>query len=214
MSAAAVTAVRPGSRLLFSRASAPAAPVTASIGFPRAKLSGGTSRREKGASPKKSSTAPVASSNSRGTVARPPAAAPSARTAVPARIAAPASTSVARPSRDGGRTAPSRTAAIGGTRVARMAGSSVAARVTSMPAARLTATVRQARTIPALGNSSPAEVKSAIERLREREPAGEPDERREQRRSAPPRAGQRPEPARARRRSCEGSRAHASAARP
>ena len=54
--------------------------------------------------------------------------------------------------------APSRTAAIGATRVARIAGATLASSVTAMPAARLTITVRVANTVPAFGSCMPIEA--------------------------------------------------------
>ena len=132
VSAAAVTAVRSGSRWLFLRASAPAAPVIASIGFPSAKERGATTWRARGTTPTKSSTAPAARSSNRGTV---DAAGQGRRREhsdadedggrgerVPCR-----------PESRGRQNGSSRTAAIGGTRVARRADRSVAATVTSSP---------------------------------------------------------------------------------
>ena len=58
MSAAAVTAVRPGWRTEFSRASRPVMPVARSIGRPMTVASGRTSRGESSATPMKVSAAP------------------------------------------------------------------------------------------------------------------------------------------------------------
>ena len=58
MSAAAVTAVRPGWRTEFSRASWPVMPVARSIGRPMTFASGRTSRGESSATPRKVSAAP------------------------------------------------------------------------------------------------------------------------------------------------------------
>ena len=54
-----------------------------------------------------------------------------------------------------GRTAPSRTAAMGGTRVARIAGMTPASTVIRVPTSSDTTTVRVAKTVPAWGMSSP-----------------------------------------------------------
>ena len=57
--------------------------------------------------------------------------------------------------RDGGSTEPSRTAAIGGTRVARRAGRMLANSVTSVPTRSETTTVRVAKTVEPCGRSIP-----------------------------------------------------------
>ena len=54
---------------------------------------------------------------------------------------------VKRANRPRGNVAPSRTAAIGGTRVARMAGKRPATSVTSVPTSNETTTVRVAKTV-------------------------------------------------------------------
>ena len=61
VSAPAVTAVRAGLRLLFSRASMPAAPVSFSNGRPSAAASGATSHRETNARHTNRTAAPAAS---------------------------------------------------------------------------------------------------------------------------------------------------------
>ena len=58
-----------------------------------------------------------------------------------------------RANRDGGSTAPSCSAAIGGTRVARAAGTTAESSVTRMPTASATTTVRGASTRPLCGMS-------------------------------------------------------------
>ncbi len=64
--------------------------------------------------------------------------------------------------REGGSVAPSRTAAIGGTRVALIAGRRLAIRVTTTPTTTLTMIVRVANTVSPFGNSSPIPTKSAF----------------------------------------------------
>ena len=62
--------------------------------------------------------------------------------------------------REGGSVEPSRTAAIGGTRVARSAGMMLASSVITVPSASEMRTVRSANTIPASGRSPPIAVSS------------------------------------------------------
>ena len=62
--------------------------------------------------------------------------------------------------REGGSVEPSRTAAIGGTRVARSAGMMLASSVITVPSASETRIVRSANTIPASGRSPPIAVNS------------------------------------------------------
>ena len=62
--------------------------------------------------------------------------------------------------REGGSVEPSRTAAIGGTRVARRAGTTLASTVITVPSASETSTVRSAKTIPASGSSPPIALSS------------------------------------------------------
>ena len=62
-------------------------------------------------------------------------------------------------SREGGSTAPSRTAAIGSTRVARSAGRTAAIIVTKMPTISATTIVRVANTVPTCGRSMPNQTK-------------------------------------------------------
>ena len=78
--------------------------------------------------------------------------------------------------REGGSVEPSRTAAIGGTRVARSAGTTLASSVIPVPSASETRTVRSANTIPASGSSPP----TALKQLGEPEPGEEPEHRGQQ----------------------------------
>ena len=63
-------------------------------------------------------------------------------------------------SRPAGSAAPSRTAAIGGTRVARRAGTIVATSVIPVPTSSDTRTVRSAKTVSAFGRSTPMALNS------------------------------------------------------
>jgi hypothetical protein len=63
--------------------------------------------------------------------------------------------------REAGSSAPSRTAAIGGTRVARSAGRMLATRVTPVPSTSETITVRAAITVPDAGMSTPSATNRA-----------------------------------------------------
>ena len=76
--------------------------------------------------------------------------------------------------RDRGRVAPSRTAAIGGTRVARMAGKMPARTVMRVPAIRLTMTVRVPKTVPACGRSSPKDARTEFSPLARPRPRKSP----------------------------------------
>ena len=78
-----------------------------------------------------------------------------------------------------GRTAPSRTAAIGGTVVARKAGYTLASSVTRIPAARATMIVRGSNTRPVFGSVKPTASKELEEALGQQEPEEEADDRRD-----------------------------------
>ena len=65
-----------------------------------------------------------------------------------------------RAKRDGGSVAPSRTAAIGGTRVARMAGRRLASSVTMIPTESETTIVRVSKSRPVFGSVKPTRSKS------------------------------------------------------
>ena len=79
--------------------------------------------------------------------------------------------------RPGGRTEPSRTAAIGGTRVARSAGRKLARTVTTIPTSSATTIVRGFRSSPLFGSVNPTAEKSANSPLASAEPEEEPDHR-------------------------------------
>jgi hypothetical protein len=99
-------------------------------------------------------------------------------TPAPSAIAVAAICRACRASGDAGSVAPSRTAAIGGTRVARSAGSSPATSVITTPTAMLTTTVRVVSTAPLSGMLSSAAATSAARPLSRpipsRSPATEP----------------------------------------
>ena len=161
ISAAAVAAVLPGLRTVFPLASFPAAPPIRRAGRPTRAAIGRTSRDESIAMPTNRSRTPPARPIRRSVVPR-----SSVNIARASRSSAPTTT---RPAihgtngeiREGGSVAPSRTAAIGGTRVARMAGKSPAASVTRTPTSIDTMTVRSAKTRSAVGSSKPNVPKSA-----------------------------------------------------
>ena len=79
--------------------------------------------------------------------------------------------------RDRGKIEPSRTAAIGGTRVARSAGPTVATTVMPTPTSSETTTVRVWKTVPVCGKSSWRTPSSQVETLREPHAQQQPDER-------------------------------------
>ena len=115
--------------------------------------------------------------------------------------------------RPGGSSAPSRTAAIGGTRVARSAGKKLAISVTMIPSASETTTVRASRRRPLFGSVNPTASNSQKRPFARPSPRKSPTieasdahhERLEQR----PRAA----PGAATRRACAASRTRACAAR-
>ena len=159
ISAAAVDAVRPGLRSAFEPASSPATPPARRAGQPTSLASGFTSRGASSAMPMNSPITPSPSS-------RPMAAPVAANT--PAEIAASDASVTPSPAfsecaakRDAGSVEPSRTAAIGGTRVARRAGMIVASSVIPVPSSSDTITVRSANTAGASGRSTPIALNSA-----------------------------------------------------
>ena len=154
ISDAAVDAVRCGLRIEFSRASSPAAPPTLSAGQPSTCAIGTMSCDEKNATPRKTNSAPTPIANRTGPVPW--------MTNRPSRTRAnPSSPSAAdagvrhRARRPGGSVTPSRTAAIGGTRVALMAGLKLAITVTRMPTTSATTIVLDCSRRPAFGSVNP-----------------------------------------------------------
>ncbi len=161
ISAAAVAAVRPGLRIELRRASAPADPPIHRAGRPTTAASGRTSLDEIIATPTNRSSTPPAIDSSRSAVPR-----SSANIARPSRTSASAITTsamygVKRENRPFGSSAPSRTAAIGGTRVARIAGKSPAITVIKVPTSSETTIVRVAKTVSETGSPRPSARKRA-----------------------------------------------------
>ena len=79
-----------------------------------------------------------------------------------------------------GSVAPSRTAAIGGTRVARNAGTRPAISVTSVPTSSETTIVRVAKTVSRLRQVEAERLEERVQPDGEPEPAEQPDDRGEQ----------------------------------
>ena len=101
--------------------------------------------------PKKSSSTPSPSASRRGAVASPLASDPRATSPIAKTSTTTAVTGPKWAQRDGGSTAPSRTAAIGGTRVARRAGRRLASNVIRVPTSSETTIVRVAKTVVPCG---------------------------------------------------------------
>jgi hypothetical protein len=113
VSAPAVIAVRAGLRLVFSRASSPAAAASLTNGIPITVASGAISHRETTVRPTNRSAAPPPSSSSRAAVESPLANRPTPSRLAPVTPTAASRGLPARASGPGGRVAPSRTVAIG-----------------------------------------------------------------------------------------------------
>ena len=160
ISAAAVEAVRLGLRTEFALASSPATPPLRRAGQPTRRVSGSTMCGAANATPTKSPRIPRPSSRTTASVAIPLAKMPTQMAATEAAITAMAVLSEWAAKREGGSVEPSRTAAIGGTRVARRAGTMLASTVITVPSASETRTVRSANTIPASGSSPPIALSS------------------------------------------------------
>ncbi len=129
------------------------------------------------ATPTKTSSVPTIMNSSTCVVSRPGPNSPQTRPAKPSTVSSTAAGVRKRANRPGGTVAPSRTAAIGGTRVARMAGKMLAISVTRMPSPSATTTVRPVKTRPLFGSVKPDRVEQLEEAGREREPEEEPDQR-------------------------------------
>ncbi len=174
ISAPAVTAVRPGLRTVFSRASRPVRPRSFSSGQPQSEASGRTSRGLNIETPKSVATAPPPTSaaavfassvapNSPAQVMPMPIANSSSANAVKIRPRVRLSGSSA-----------SRSAAIGDTRVARTAGTSAEASVTPTPTTSATTIVRVSITVPVFGRSIPKLLKIPFRAAAKPIPAGTP----------------------------------------
>ena len=160
ISAEAVDAVRVGLRIAFPRASLPAAPPIFVAGQPSTSASGGTSVFASIPTPMKMPNAPTPIAIRRVPVESPPTNSPMSISAIAPTSVTPPASGPKRAKREGGSSAPSRTAAIGGTRVARIAGRSAAIMVIKIPTTSETTMVRVANTVAACGRSIPKETKS------------------------------------------------------
>ena len=152
MSAAAVEAVRAGLRIAFERASVPATPPMRVAGQPSTLASGRAMLGATIATPRKRPRTPTTEHEE--TRPRRDArdeGADADEGERDRRRRASAIVGPKRASREGGSTDPSRTAAIGGTRVARSAGQRLARSVTRVPTTSETTTVRVAKTSPVSG---------------------------------------------------------------
>ena len=178
ISAAAVTAVRAGLRVEFSRARRPVTPVSRCSGAPMSDASGRTSCGLKSATPRKTATDPRPSSAA-APPPDPPPKSPYATMPAPPRPSTAAAINRPRPAR-GAAVSPSRSAAIGAMRVARSAGTRLAMTVTTTPTSSDTTIVRVAMTDAVAGRSAPIALNSARRRGHERDAAEQPGERREQ----------------------------------
>ena len=150
ISAAAVAAVRPGLRTAFSRARRPGTPRSRSSGRPTRDAIGGTSSGLSMAAPRKTAPAPTPIQRPSGVSV---AARPRMIAAIPSTASAIPITTRRREPVGVSSTAPSRSAAIGGTRVARIAGAIAATTVITVPTAIATMTVRDSITRPDAGRS-------------------------------------------------------------
>ena len=160
MSAAAVEAVRCGLRRALSRASDPATPPSRAPGQPSQDASGLTRRSASSATPRKIRSAPSPIETSSAVVLNPGPKRPQERAANPASVSRIEPGTRKRAKRDCGSDAPSRTAAIGGTRVARNAGRMLATTVTMIPAASAITTAVGSRISPLFGSVKPTRSKS------------------------------------------------------
>src|SRR3954454_6375890 len=160
ISAAAVTAVRPGWRIVFSRARRPVMPRVLSNGRPMTEASGRTRYGLTSATPRNVASAPPPT-KLRDALDENEPKSPAAMRPTPTRPrATPANVTLRDGPRPGG-TAASWSASTGDTRVARRAGASDEKTVTTMPTTIETMIVRDAITLPLLGRSTPIARNSA-----------------------------------------------------
>ena len=153
ISAAAVDAVRCGLRRALSRASVPAAPPIRVAGHPRIPDRAGMNGADSIATPTNTSSVPMIRRMS--TVEVPCENSPRTSRPKPSAVSTAATGVRKRWKRPGGSSAPSRTAAMGGTRVARSAGKKLAIRVTTIPRASETTIVRVSNRRPLFGSVKP-----------------------------------------------------------
>ena len=181
ISAEAVEAVRAGFRVALSRARIPGAPPIvragrAEHGGERADdLAPRSSRRRRRAAARRGRAA-AAAARSRCRCA----SAPRETSAIASTSTASAVTVPYLAQRDGGSTEPSRTAAIGGTRVARRAGRMLANSVTSVPTRSETTTVRVGEDRRAVRQVDPDRDEQPVQQLRQPEAEEEADDGAEQ----------------------------------
>ena len=164
ISAAAVDAVRLGLRTAFALASSPDTPPVRRPGQPTRRASGFTSLGAASATPMNSPITPRPSSRTTPSVPT-LANTPSEIAATEATMTPSASFAECAARRLAGSSAPSRTAAIGGTRVARRAGRMLAISVTTVPSSSETTIVRVAMTVPDFGRSAPSATNRALRPL-------------------------------------------------
>src|SRR3954469_270205 len=141
----AVDAVRAGFRVALSRARIPDAPPIDRAGAPSTAARGRTIFAAFIETPKKRSSTPIPIANSRGAVAALLAREPKQRSAIASSSTINEVTGPYFAQRETGITEPSRTAAIGGTRVARRAGRKLAISVIDVPTRSETTIVRVAK---------------------------------------------------------------------
>jgi hypothetical protein len=174
MSAPAVTAVRPGLRTVFSRASRPVSPRSFSSGHPQIDASGRTSRGLNIETPKSVATAPPPTSAAAVFASSVPPNRPMQVIPIPIANSSNANAVKMRPRVRLSGSSASRRAAIGDTRVARIAGTSAEASVTTTPTRSETTMVRVSITVPVLGRSIPKVLKTAFSPEAKAMPAGRP----------------------------------------
>ena len=174
ISAAAVTAVRPGLRTAFSRARRPVMPRSRSSGQPATDASGRTSRGLNMDTPSSVATAPPPTSPAAVPEESKLANRPAHAMPIPISVSSAAKAANTRPRVRLSGSSASRSAAIGETRVARSAGTSAAASVTTIPTTSATITVRASTTVPVFGRSIPKLSKTALRPLANPSPATTP----------------------------------------
>ena len=162
ISAAAVDAVRLGLRTEFELARSPAIPPLRRAGAPTSRASGFTRCGAASATPRNKARMPMPSRAATAIVLSPLANTPTEMAATEPATTTTAAFSECAAKREGGRIEPSRTAAIGGTRVARRAGRMLATSVMSVPSASEMMMVLGANTRPASGRSEPTSAFIAL----------------------------------------------------
>ena len=164
----------PDCGLELLRASLPAAPSNRVAGQPSTRVSGGTSRGARIEIPMNNATAPSPTNSRRRPVERPLANRPTSSAATATSTVPTAAGWLKRANLDGGSRAPSRTAAIGGTRVARSAGRSAARSVIPTPTTSEITIVRVLNTVPVCGRSIPNETSRLLSPLASPSPRNSP----------------------------------------